>query len=671
MVDRKIPAKAPVQHRSDGSFYKLHFVIASKINNYKPAFYTLNSNMSDEKVFPIMTKRHSRTHMLAQAVQRHIDPTLQLGTGPALENWFYYDIGLTSGIECWEEELKMLTKQMRQMVKERQQFRLYTCSLQEGYLISETTGQRLKLELLDKLKEKWETQVTYYINTINEKAFQFLKDCKPWYKERCESVTHYFSGKLDWLDCNVIVFVDLCAWPHVDDTVYLEPSAMLLDKIAGAYRQADEKNQMMTRLYGIAFDTKEELESYQTMMEEARKRDHRVLGKKLNLFSFSDMVGAGFPLLQPKWMIIRQEIEKYLWELHQDKGYQRVRTPHLAKTDLYKCSGHYELYKENFQVKWKEEDFMVKPMNCPHHMQIFAANQFSYRDMPVRYFEPATVYRDEKSWQLSGLTRVRAITQDDWHLFCRVGQITQEVSTIVSIISEFYGTLGMINDYRVSLSVRDNESDKYLGSHEVREKAESALQKAADANNLPYKRIEGEAAFYGPKLDFMFKDAIGRERQLATIQCDFNLPERFDLSFINEEGEKERPVVIHRAISGSLERFMWVMIEHFAGAFPIWLAPIQVRVVPVAEAFQGYAHEVSNLLKKSSIRSEVDDSSDSFAKKIRNGEMLRIPYLLVVWEQEQKNRSVNARSYKTKQQEELSLYNFVEQLSSEYLSRSL
>ena len=428
---------------------------------------------------------------------------------------------------------------------------------------------------------------------------------------------------------------------------------------------------MMTRVYGLAFDTKEELQAHLTMLEEARKRDHRILGQKLKLFTISPLVGSGLPLLQPHGMIIRKEVEDYLWELHKDKGYQRVWTPHLAKEDLYKTSGHAEkFWDELFRVRGKDENFFMKPMNCPHHMQIFADNQFSYRDMPVRYFEPATVYRDEKTGQLSGLTRVRSITQDDGHLFCRVSQITEEVGTIVNIIKTFYTTLGMINDYWVRLSVRGPEG-KYLGSDEVWEKAEWALKYACDTFELPYQIGIDEAAFYGPKLDFMFKDAIWREWQLATIQCDFNLPERFDLSFVNEQGEKERPVVIHRAISGSLERFMGVMIEHFGGAFPLWLAPVQMQIVPVAEKFNDYAFELKKRFSQQDLRASVDDSSDSFSKKIRNAEMMKVPYILIVGEKEEAASSVSVREFRSKKQYEKSVSEFISQVTSERKERRL
>ncbi len=330
-------------------------------------------------------------------------------------------------------------------------------------------------------------------------------------------------------------------------------------------------------------------------------------------------------------MIIRKEIEDFLWNLHKKKGYWRVWTPHIAKEELYVTSGHASKFGEElFRVQGGEEKFFIKPMNCPHHMQLFADNQLSYRDMPVRYFEPATVYRDEKSGQLGGLTRVRSITQDDGHLFCRASQIGDEISTIVHIIKEFYGAIGMMNDYWVRLSLRGDDMSKYLGSDAVWTSAEKALADVCEKLQLPYKPAKNEAAFYGPKLDFMFKDAIGREWQLATIQCDFNLPERFDLSFINEKGEKERPVVIHRAISGSLERFIGVLIEHFAGKFPLWLSPVQVKIIPVGENHHKAASTLYDTLHNEDIRAELDLSNDSFGKKIRAAKVDHTPYFIII-----------------------------------------
>ena len=618
-------------------------------------------------------KRHSLSHILAQAMQREQQRDVEVAIGPAIDNGFYYDFLFSQDKQLKEEDLKKIQSQMEKIIKENQDF--------VGFSLPDAESQKLVLDLMkQQYKEEMRAEfaaageeITFWANTIVESAKDaLLKGINLDYIAYYQTVTDYLQARFpDQFAGKFVTFLDMCEGGHVNSTKEIDPRAFKLEKLAGAYWRGNSDNVMMTRVYGLAFDTKEELQSYITMMEEAKKRDHRILGQKLKLFTISPLVGSGLPLLQPHGMIIRKEIEDFLWQLHKDKGYQRVWTPHLAKEDLYKTSGHAEKFgDELFRVKGKEENFFMKPMNCPHHMQIFADNQFSYRDMPVRYFEPATVYRDEKTWQLSGLTRVRSITQDDGHLFCRVDQIMQEVGTIVEIIKKFYSTLGMINDYRVRLSVRGPEG-KYLGSDEVWEKAEGALRAACEKFDLPFKIGIDEAAFYGPKLDFMFKDAIGRERQLATIQCDFNLPVRFDLSFTNEQGEKERPVVIHRAISGSLERFMGVMIEHFGGAFPLWLAPTQVQVVPVAEKFNDYAFQLKSQLNQLDIRAKVDDGSDSFSKKIRNAELMKIPYTLIVGEKEQNSDSVSVREFRSKAQYEKSVVDFIAQLTAERDERKL
>ena len=606
-------------------------------------------------------------------MQREQQRDVEVAIGPAIDNGFYYDFLFSQDKQLKEEDLKRIQSQMEKIIKENQDF--------VGFSLPDAESQKLVLDLMkQQYKEEMRAEfaaageeITFWANTIVESAKDaLLKGINLDYIAYYQTVTDYLQARFpDQFAGKFVTFLDMCEGGHVNSTKEIDPRAFKLEKLAGAYWRGNSDNVMMTRVYGLAFDTKEELQSYITMMEEAKKRDHRILGQKLKLFTISPLVGSGLPLLQPHGMIIRKEIEDFLRQLHKDKGYQRVWTPHLAKEDLYKTSGHAEKFgDELFRVKGKEENFFMKPMNCPHHMQIFADNQFSYRDMPVRYFEPATVYRDEKTWQLSGLTRVRSITQDDGHLFCRVDQIMQEVGTIVEIIKKFYSTLGMINDYWVRLSVRGPEG-KYLGSDEVWEKAEGALRAACEKFDLPFKIGIDEAAFYGPKLDFMFKDAIGRERQLATIQCDFNLPVRFDLSFTNEQGEKERPVVIHRAISGSLERFMGVMIEHFGGAFPLWLAPTQVQIVPVAEKFNDYAFQLKSQLNQLDIRAKVDDGSDSFSKKIRNAELMKIPYTLIVGEKEQNSDSVSVREFRSKAQYEKSVEDFIAQLTAERDERKL
>lgn len=578
---------------------------------------------------------------MAQAVKSLYGDSVQMAIGPDIDTGFYYDFDFGS-LEIKEENLKEIEKKMKQIIKQNQKFEQYSLSLSEAKAYLDSKGESYKLEMATELGERGESEISFY-RQVSQQGQE--------------------------------IFVDMCQGPHVDQTSRLDENAFKLEKIAGAYWRGDSAKKMLTRIYALAFETREELDAHVRMIEEAKKRDHRVLGKKLKLFTISDLVGSGLPLMQPRGMIIRKAIEDYLWQLHSDKDYLRVWTPHLAKEDLYVTSGHAGHYLEDmFSVYGgtSKEKFHLKPMNCPHHMQLFADNQFSYRDMPIRYFEPATVYRDEKTGQLSGLTRVRAITQDDGHLFCRVTQIKDEVSTIVSIIKEFYQTFGLLEGYWVSLSVRDSQNlDKYIGGEEVWSVAESSIEEAAKVNGLNYRRIEGEAAFYGPKLDFMFKDAIGREWQLATIQLDFNLPNRFDLSFVNEQGEKERPVVIHRAIAGSLERFMGIMIEHFAGTFPLWLAPVQARVVPVGEAFFEYAEEVYTALKKAGIRVEKDLSSDGLNKKVRNAEVEHINYILVVGATEAESKSVALRNYKTKEQSGVSLEVLIELLQKEVSDKAL
>lgn len=572
-------------------------------------------------------KRHTLAHLLAAAVL-YAYPHAKVTLGPAVEDGFYYDIDFGTGEKPNDEALKKIEKQMRKLLPSWKEFSYKTVSADEAK--ATFADNQYKHELIDEIVS------------------------------RGEEVTLYTCGD----------FTDLCRGGHAERPATDIPSdSFLLDRVAGAYWRGDEKNPMLTRIYGLAFDTKAELDTFLAQREEAKKRDHKKLGPELKIFTISPLVGAGLPLLMPRGAIIRREVEEFLWELHKDRGYSRVWTPHLAKEDLYITSGHAAKFgDELFRVSGKDEQFFMKPMNCPHHMQIFADNQFSYRDMPVRYFEPATVYRDEKTGQLGGLTRVRAITQDDGHLFCRVSQIGDEVASIVSIIKSFYTTMGMMEGYWVRLSTRGEDRTQYIGSDDVWDKAERALEDAAKTEGLNYRPGPGEAAFYGPKLDFMFKDAIGREWQLATIQCDFNLPERFSLSYINEKGEKERPVVIHRAISGSLERFMGVMIEHFAGAFPLWLSPVQVKVLPVSEKHNEYGMNVRNMLRDAGLRAEIDDANESLGKKIRTAKTEKIPYLFVVGEKEESSQTVSVES-RTGSEGAQPLADILTRLVSEYRER--
>jgi threonyl-tRNA synthetase len=544
--------------------------------------------------------RHSAEHVLHQAMLNLYPDKFYAAMGPATDDGFYMDFESLNDFKISEEDFPKIEAEMVKIIKEKQPI-----------VRSEITLDQAKVLFKDNpYKLEW-------LNSI---------------EDRNEVISIYKTGEN---------FTDLCAGPHVENTADIKAFKLL--SIAGAYWHGDEKNKMLTRIYGTACESQEDLEKYLFIIEESKRRDHRIIGKNLKLFTISNLIGAGLPLLQPNGMILRQEIEEYLWDIHKNKGYQRVWTPHITKEALYVTSGHAEKFGDNiFRVQGKEEKFFLKPMNCPHHMQIFVDNQFSYRDMPIRYFEPATVYRDEKTGELSGLTRVRAITQDDGHLFCRVSQLETEISSIISIIKEFFTTMGMLDGYWVRLSVR-GPNGKYMGSDEVWEKAEAALKNVSNRENLPYKIGIDEAAFYGPKLDFMFKDAIGREWQLSTIQCDFNLPERFDLSFINESGEKERPVVIHRAISGSLERFMGVMIEHFAGNFPVWLSPLQVKIIPITDAQHEYANKILSELKKEGIRAEIDDRPEKMQGKIRDAQLEKVPYMLIIGGREVETNAVAVR----------------------------
>jgi threonyl-tRNA synthetase len=594
------------------------------------------------------TKRHSFAHIMAAAVYEMF-PEAQFGVGPVIANGCYYDFILPRPLI--PEDLEILDQKIKEILYRSLSFKKQEVAMQDAINHFAVSNQPLKVELLQDLQKRGTTKLL-------PEEHELIGN-----NETIDTVTMY---RLVDETTGEILFEDLCKGPHIESLVELnglknnvdKPTiGFTLDKISGVYWRGDaDRGINMQRIYALVFDNDEELGDYIYNRNEAKNRDHRKLGKEMKLFTISEQVGAGLPLLQPNGMILRERIEDYLWQLHKPKGYSRVWTPHIARLDLYETSGHASKFgDELFRVRGKEDEFVMKPMNCPHHMQIFADNAFSYKELPIRYFEPATVYRDEKSGQLSGLTRVRAITQDDGHLFCRVDQIKEEVSSIVEVIREFYDTMDMLGDFWVSLSVRGDDNTKYLGSDDAWNIAETALEEAAIANNLPYRRVEGEAAFYGPKLDFQFKDVLDREWQLATIQCDFNLPERFDLSFTNEEGEKERPVVIHRAISGSLERFLAIMIEHFGGRFPFWLAPEQVRILTVnnqpevlqfVETIKSILAENPHMkpLKYNQINVKVDDAAESLGKKIRSAEMDKIPLIIITGPRDIEQQMVSVRT---------------------------
>ena len=563
--------------------------------------------------------RHTTAHVLAQAVQRLYDD-VDITIGPPTEDGFYYDFDAEP---FTDEDLRDIEEEMQVIVDEDYDVEREEVSYEEAR--ERLEGNAYKLDILEDIKDAGET------------------------------ISFYSQGE----------FEDLCRGPHLPSTGRIKAFKLL--RSSGAYWRGDEHNTQLQRIYGTSYPREKDLDDHLAFLEEAKERDHRKLGAEHDLFTSSSLVGKGLPVFQPKGARMREILKEYLWSLHEDKGYERIWTPHIAKWDLYETSGHAEKFgDELFTVDGRDSEFVLKPMNCPHHMQIYDDNHFSYRDLPVRYFEPATVYRDEQSGELSGLLRVRSITQDDGHLFCTPEQIEDEVTTIVEIVKEFYDRLDMLDDYKVSLSVRDPDAkDDYLGSDDIWETAESALEGVAEDLDLPFEVIEGEAAFYGPKLDFLFYDALDREWQLATVQLDFNLPERFDLTYKASDNDEKRPVVIHRAITGSLERFLGVMIEHFKASFPLWLSPEQVRVITVTDENEDYADSVVGELNEHGFRVETDYRDESVGKKIAEAETSKAPYVLVLGGDEEENESVNVRSREDGVIGEMSVDDFIERLDSE------
>ena len=552
--------------------------------------------------------RHGMSHVLAAAV-KEIYPTAKFGIGPAVADGFYYDIDF-GDVKISEADLAKIEKKMHEIVKKAVKIVRSEKKREDALIWAQENGQTYKEELINDMPEG-------------------------------EKITFYTIGN----------FEDLCRGPHLEDTGKM--GAFKLTKVAGAYWRGDEKREMLTRIYGVAFRTEEELTEYLDRQEEAKRRDHRKLGRDLDLFCFSELVGVGLPLFTPRGTVLRDKMADYSLSLRGAAGFEKVWTPHITKMDLYKKSGHFakfgdELFVVHSQVNG--EKFAMKPMNCPHHAQIFASKPRTYREMPVRYMEATTDYRDEKTGELGGLSRVRSLTQDDSHVFCRKEQIKGEIQQLIKIVKELYETMGMAK-LRARLSYRD-DSDRYLGDIALWKDAQGQLKEAAEENGLDYFEMEGEAAFYGPKIDFMAEDAIGREHQVATVQLDFVQPERFELEFVNEKGEKERPVMIHHATLGSIERFLSVFIEHTGGWFPFWCAPEQVRILTVNDSVFDYVKEIkrelSDLvlekpLKHNELRFKIDDSKDSLGKKIKKATELKIPVVLIVGPKDMENGEVSVR----------------------------
>ena len=573
-------------------------------------------NLCGEDEQNVMKMRHTLSHVLAAALVE-MYPGVQFGVGPATATGFHYDIDLSevkdaegNVMKITDADLPKIQKKMYSIINKKFDLVYSEKSREEALAWAKENHQKYKVELIEDLPES-------------------------------ETISFYQLGD----------FTDLCKGPHVENTGKV--GAFKLIKVAGAYWRGDEKREMLTRIYGVAFETEEELKEYLQRLEEAKARDHRKLGKELDLFSFSELVGAGLPLFSPRGTVLRDVLTNYSLSLRARHGFERVWTPHITKLDLYKASGHYakfgaELFLVHSQVNG--EEFALKPMNCPHHAQIFASRPRTYKEMPVRYMESTTDYRDEKSGELGGLSRVRSLTQDDTHVFCRKEQIKAEIQNLVGIVRELYTVVGM-SKLRARLSYR-NDEDKYLGDKSLWEMAQAQIKEAAIENGLDYFEMEGEAAFYGPKIDFMAEDAIGREHQVATIQLDFVQPERFELSFVNENGEKERPVMVHHATLGSIERFMSVFIEHTSGWFPFWCAPEQVRILTVNDQVLDYVEKIKQILsevtletplKHNDLRYTADVSDESLGKKIKRAVSMKTPVLLIVGERDKENGTVSVR----------------------------
>lgn len=549
------------------------------------------------------TMWHSSAHLMAEAIEQ-LYPGVKFGIGPDIENGFYYDID-TGDITLTEADLEKIEKRMLDLAREKQTFERVKVSKPEATEYFTKKGDEYKLELIHDLEDG--------------------------------QITFYKSG----------TFTDLCRGPHLPDTSFIK--AVKLLNIAGAYWRGDEKRKQLTRIYGITFPKKKELDEYLLLLEEAKKRDHRKLGKELELFAFSQKVGAGLPLWLPKGAMLRERLEQYLKKVQKEAGYLPVITPHIGNVNLYKTSGHYDKYgQDSFRpitTPYEGEEFFLKPMNCPHHCEIYNNKPHSYKDLPIRYAEFGTVYRYEQSGELHGLTRVRGFTQDDAHIFCTPDQIKTEFKAVIKIIMKIFKALDFA-EFITQISLRDpNTPEKYIGSEENWQKAEKAIIEVAEEEGLEAITEYGEAAFYGPKMDFMVRDAIGRKWQLGTIQVDYNLPERFDLTYIGADNEKHRPVMIHRAPFGSMERFVAVLVEHCAGNFPLWLSPEQAIILPISEKYQNYAENVLKSLNNSDIRALIDDRSEKISRKIRDAEVNKIPYMLIVGEKEAAENQVSVRKH--------------------------
>ncbi|MBP9802807.1 MAG: threonine--tRNA ligase [Candidatus Pacebacteria bacterium] len=584
----------------------------------------------------LQNKRHTLAHLLASAVLE-LYPDTKNTIGPAIDDGFYYDFEFSTPIG--DKDLEKIENKMRKLLPNWSEF---------------THKEKTPEEANEYFKSN-----PYKLELINEIVEKGSSDAKA-LKDR-EKITFYTCGD----------FTDLCRGGHSENpNKEINIDSFKLDRVAGAYWRGDEKNKMLTRIYGLAFDTKEELDAYINQREEARKRDHKKLGRELELFTTIDEIGPGLPLFYPKGALLRRTIENYIQEVQEELGYEPIWIPHITKENLYKISGHLDKYDAMYSpMEVDGENYYLKPMNCPHFMMLYKTKPHSYKELPVRYTSTTTNYRYEKSGELAGLTRVRALTQDDCHVFCEPTKIKEEINLILEMIKRVYRAFGL-DDFYVRISLRDSKNkSKYLGSDEVWETAENALRDVVKKTGWKYEEAEDEAAFYGPKLDFMFKDAIGRQWQLSTVQLDFNLPERFELEYMNNQGNKVRPVVIHRAILGSTERFMGVMIEHYAGAFPTWLSPVQVSIVPVRENHNEKAKEIFDTLKKEGIRVELKNEDESLGKRINGAKAQKVPYVIVLGDKELESGNLTIESRTDKK--EMTIEDFILKIKEEIKNKTL
>lgn len=586
----------------------------------------------DKKINKLEILRHSTAHILAAAVLKMF-PEAKFAIGPAIKNGFYYDFELPRTLI--PEDLVLIEKEMTKIIKHNYIFEKTTLDINQAESLFKKAKQDFKVELIEDLKNEGEKKVTIYK-----------------------------SGD----------FVDLCKGPHLDSTGEINPKALKLTKISGAYWKGDEKRVMLQRIYGTVFSNPKDLRKHLALLKEAEKRDHRKIGKDLDLFTFSPLVGAGLPLFKPKGVVIIDELRNFIENINKRYGFKKVMTPHLAKIEMYEISGHARKFADElFRVTSNRgHDFAMKPVQCPHQTQIYASKPRSYRDLPIRYMESEKQYRAEKAGEIGGLNRVYAITIEDGHSFCTIAQIKNEIKNMVKVIKEFYAPFGLLNDFTVSLSVRDyNNPEKYIGDKKDWDKAEKMLEQISKELKLNATRNEGEAALYGPKLDFMFKDIFGKEIQIPTIQLDFATPQKFELTFKDEDGKEKTPVMIHRAILGSYERMLALLIEHFAGSFPLWLSPVQVNIIPVSDKFIKQAENISKVLSEKGIRVEIDDRTESVGKKISETIKQKIPYTIVYGKEEEESKKLAIRVRGSKKIRNIKLDTFIKNTDKLISDKSL